>query len=70
MISGTNLILIRKNKLRIYVSYLVTFSKISLVFLLLLQLLVTSFSIIIIIIVIIINIPIGIYLNSYLVLLL
>ena len=47
--------------------YLVTFSKLSLVFLLLLlQLLVTSFSIIIIIIAIIINVPIGIYLNSYL----
>ena len=45
--------------------YLVTFSKISLVFLL--QLFVTSFSIIIIIIVIIINISIGIYLNLYLV---
>ena len=45
--------------------YLVTFSKISLVFLL--QLLVTSFSIIIIIIVITINIPNGIHLNSYLV---
>ena len=48
--------------------YLVTFSKLSLVLLLLLlQLLVTSFSIIIIIIAIIINVPIGIYLNSYLV---
>ena len=44
---------------------LVTFSKISLVFLL--QLLVKSFSITIIIIVIIINIPVIIYLNLYLV---